>query len=372
MGLRFLFKASRGLVFLLSALGVGSVLWFIPWVFVLPAGALVYFPYDEKGERFVRAAGPLVGWFDDEWVPSDEIPPFCKASLVASEDTLFFQHPGILVEEMFNTFQRLQQGKRVKSGGSTITQQLVKNAFLSRDRSVVRKVREAVGALLLDVIVTKDFQLTWYLNIVEFGPKVYGLESAAKHYFKKAAAKLTPSECASLVSVLPSPKKWGKSLSSRKFTGFMRGRYGTVVYRTSIMGIASAKDSQKAKQADPFGGGVQLPGYAARKAMDEIVAKERAASATESDSLNDMLPDSEDVAGGNNDDLPGQAVEESKDSVIGSGESELAKKDEGGDARADAADVPSSVAPQHESGVESGGVDSPEKDSAESLPNPSQ
>lgn len=191
------------------------LLWFIPWVWSFYFGFIVYFPYEPSGqERFVRATGPLIHWFDQDhaWVGKKQIPKACARALVAAEDAHFYEHYGIDLESIEQAFEKNEKRGTKKWGASTITQQLVKNAFLSRKRSYVRKTREIIGALILDVIMSKENQIVWYFNIVEFGPSVYGLSEAARYYYGKAARDLSMAECVSLVSLLPSPNRTGRLL----------------------------------------------------------------------------------------------------------------------------------------------------------------
>jgi monofunctional biosynthetic peptidoglycan transglycosylase len=221
---------------LLGMLVAIAITWFIPWVFTLHLGFLAYFPYLPKSEeRYLRVTGPLSGPYRKNWVPSADIPRACKLALVAAEDTKFFIHHGVDIESIEKSYEYNQRKKKAKRGGSTITQQLVKNAFLSRERSYLRKAREMVGAVLLDATSSKDLQLTWYFNIVEFGPKVYGIKDAAQFYFKKSHKALSNRECASLVAILPSPNRWNKSLKAGSPSGFLASRIGTIQARMKMI-----------------------------------------------------------------------------------------------------------------------------------------
>lgn len=253
----------RSVSLLFTLIGIAittATMWFVPWVLTFHLGVLVYFPYHPKSEqRFMRITGPLAGSYKKNWVPGKEIPKACKLALVAAEDTKFFIHHGIDLESLEKSYEYNQRKKKTKRGGSTITQQLVKNAFLSRDRSYIRKAREIVGAVLLDATASKDTQLNWYFNIVEFGPNVYGLKDAAQFYFKKSAANLSQRECASLVAILPSPNKWNKSLKAGAPSGFLAARVGTILARMKMIptddellgrsGSAVAGSSKKKSEA---------------------------------------------------------------------------------------------------------------------------
>lgn len=229
----------RSVSMLFTTLGIVvavGIAWFVPWVFTLHLGVLAYFPYLPKSEqRYLRITGPLSGPHRKNWTPSNSIPKVCKLALVAAEDTKFFIHHGVDLESIEKSYEYNQRKKKPKRGGSTITQQLVKNAFLSRDKSYVRKAREIVGAVLLDATSSKDLQLTWYFNIVEFGPKVYGIKDAAQFYFKKSPSGLTSRECASLVAILPSPNRWNRSLKAGAPSGFLASRIGTIQARMRMI-----------------------------------------------------------------------------------------------------------------------------------------
>lgn len=236
----------RGLLIAL-AIGAALGLWFVPWVATIHTGLVFMFPYHADGQsRFLRATGPVTSLWSDAWISWEEMPKACPAALVAAEDTRFYQHGGVDWEELEASRKANQRAKKVKRGGSTITQQLVKNLFLSRDRSYLRKARELSGALLLDLIASKETQLTWYLNAVEFGPDTYGLAAAAQRYFKKNARKLAPSECAALIAIVPSPNKWNKSLEKKALTGFLRRRIETIVRRMEILGQLPRREIQLA------------------------------------------------------------------------------------------------------------------------------
>lgn len=178
--------------------------WFIPWVPVLKLGFVVYRPYEPNGQdRYWRAAGPA---FED-WTPNGQIPRSCKAALVHQEDQSFYDHYGFDPENIKRALEKNERRGKIRYGASTITQQLVKNLFLSRNKSYVRKAREITGAVLLNSIMSKPDQLTWYFNVVEFGPRIYGIKAAAKAYFRKRPEQLNSYECEILVSALPSPVK---------------------------------------------------------------------------------------------------------------------------------------------------------------------
>ena len=216
---------------------VVPLVWFVPWVLTLNLGILAYFPYEPNGqERYLRIVGPAlsaISFSKKNWLTKEEIPDSCKRALVASEDAKFFFHGGVDFESVQQNLERNEKLGKTARGGSTITQQLVKNAFLSRERNYLRKAREIVGALLVDFTLSKEDQLAWYFNIVEFGPNLYGLQEAAKFYFKQKAHSLSKQQCVKLVAILPSPNKWNASLVKGRQTAFFSKRVKTISARMS-------------------------------------------------------------------------------------------------------------------------------------------
>lgn len=140
-------------------------------------------------------------------VPYDRISPHLRRAVLVAEDITFFQHDGFAVEELKNAVEEALSGERVR-GASTITQQLAKNLWLSPSRNPLRKVKEAILTLQLESKLSKRRILDLYLNVVEFGPGIYGAEAASRHYFGKAAADLSEREAAQLAAALPRPSTW--------------------------------------------------------------------------------------------------------------------------------------------------------------------
>ena len=143
-----------------------------------------------------------------EWVPLSSISPYLSRAVVIAEDDKFWQHGGFDFEAMKDAVKRDISRKSVRFGGSTITQQLAKNLFLSPSRSPIRKVREFILAWRLERALSKKRILELYLNAVEWGNGIFGAEAAARHYFGKPAAALSAGEAARLAVVLPSPRRY--------------------------------------------------------------------------------------------------------------------------------------------------------------------
>ena len=142
-----------------------------------------------------------------QWVPLKRISRVAVAAVLLSEDASFYQHEGVDTVELQKAFEKAMEERELGRGASTITQQLAKNLWLSNDRSLWRKAKELVLARRLEDALTKPRILTLYLNVVEWGQGVYGIEAAALEHFGVHASELTAAQGAMLASMLPSPRK---------------------------------------------------------------------------------------------------------------------------------------------------------------------
>jgi monofunctional biosynthetic peptidoglycan transglycosylase len=142
------------------------------------------------------------------WVPLSTIPISMQQAVIAAEDENFWTHHGIDWDAIRKAYARNEKSGRVKLGGSTITQQLAKNLYLSPGRSYWRKFREAWITYELEWLLPKTRILELYLNLVEFGPGVFGVEEAAKYHFHLSARQLSPNQVCRLAAILPSPLRY--------------------------------------------------------------------------------------------------------------------------------------------------------------------
>ncbi len=176
--------------------------------------------------------------WSQQWVAYAQISPYLKRAVIASEDAGFAEHSGVewdAIEQAWEKNQRAEASaaKRARPapakvvGGSTITQQLAKNLFLSGERTVLRKGQEFVITLMLEVLLSKQRILEIYLNNVEWGEGLFGAQAAARHYFHKDAARLGPEEAARLAVMLPAPKRFEK----RPGSAYVTARAATIMAR---------------------------------------------------------------------------------------------------------------------------------------------
>lgn len=141
------------------------------------------------------------------WVPIEEISPKMVQAVVASEDNLFLHHWGFSFKDLTKAFKYNQKGKRIR-GGSTISQQTAKNVFLWPARSYVRKGLEAYFTVLIELCWSKERIMEVYLNVIEMGKGIYGVEAASQEYFGIHASQLSSSQSALMAACLPNPRRF--------------------------------------------------------------------------------------------------------------------------------------------------------------------
>jgi monofunctional biosynthetic peptidoglycan transglycosylase len=190
---------------LLLTMGYQAVTW--PDVAVLARQDPKTTAFVERYREAERRQGKtgVLRW---QMVPYEAISVHLKRAVVAGEDLEFFSHHGFSTAEMRRAIEEAVKSGRPLRGASTITQQLAKNLWLSPSRNPLRKLKEAVLTIQLEKHLSKRRILELYLNVVEFGPGIYGAEAAARYYFGKAAAELDEREAVLLAASLPRPRTW--------------------------------------------------------------------------------------------------------------------------------------------------------------------
>ena len=151
-----------------------------------------------------------------KWRDYDQISDYLKRAVVTSEDGKFMHHHGFDWEGMQYALERNQDKGKVVAGGSTISQQLAKNLFLYNKRSFIRKGQEAVATWMMERMWSKQRILEVYLNSVDFGDNIYGVEAASQHYFGKSSRSLSRDQAAFLAAILPNPKYYQEHQNDRR------------------------------------------------------------------------------------------------------------------------------------------------------------
>jgi len=157
--------------------------------------------------RQARAAGKELA-IRQTWIPLREIPRALQKAVIAAEDEKFYEHHGFDWEALKEAYALNDETERIKRGGSTITQQLAKNLYLSPRRSYVRKIREAVITVSMELLLSKDRILELYLNCIEFGPGVFGVEEGARYHFGVSARQLSLDQSCRLAAIIPAPLRY--------------------------------------------------------------------------------------------------------------------------------------------------------------------
>lgn len=218
--------------------------------------------YDRNGEKIGNA-------FNKEhryYASFDEIPPRIVEALIAIEDTTFFEHPGINIDAIFRAAIKVLKAGRAVEGASTITQQLVKNKLLTREKKLSRKIKEAIYAIKLEHALTKEQILERYLNEIYYGHGYYGVKTAADGYFHKRLDELTLKEMAILVGLPKAPSTYAPT----KNYEISMGRANRVIKRMYILGWIDKTTYENALAENPQVYDETLTQNKAPFIMDEI------------------------------------------------------------------------------------------------------
>lgn len=211
-------------------------------------------PLGLAGEFTWRAPSPRgpgrllrIGPSNPDFVPLAQLPHHVARAVTTSEDGAFFAHSGFDFEEIRNALAERADSGRVR-GASTITQQIAKNLFLTGERTLSRKIREAVLTVALEASLSKSRLLEIYLNIVEWGPGLHGIGPAARHYFGKDARDITPREAAFLATVIPRPTHFHALFARGEMPESWSERIDTILLRMAAFGQLSDDELREALQ----------------------------------------------------------------------------------------------------------------------------
>jgi len=183
------------------------------------------------------------------FVRYDRISPYLRRAVLVAEDNDFYEHGGVDVKAMKEALQRDWDRRKITHGGSTITQQLAKNLYLSRSRNPLRKVKEYFLARSLERNLSKKRILELYLNVVEMGERVYGAEAASRFYFQRSAAALSPQQAALLAGCLPNPRVMSPAAPNKR----LRARQRMILSRMRRWGYLMEEEvlTEKKPEAPP-------------------------------------------------------------------------------------------------------------------------
>lgn len=223
------------------------------WALVVGAGFfLVYQAYFFVQVWFLRSAEPATTAFmaieqqrlsrlspprtiRQQWVAYDRISRYAKRAVIAAEDSGFTAHRGIEWDAIEQALRTNRESGEIRFGGSTITMQLAKNLYLSPARSYWRKGQEILIVTMLESTLDKTRILELYLNLVEWGDGVFGIEAAARHYFGVSAGQINPWQAAWLASILPAPKRYDRDRRSQ----WIERKAGVILRRMPLVSLPS-------------------------------------------------------------------------------------------------------------------------------------
>src|SRR5688572_993937 len=200
----------------------------------------------ERRKRELRRQGKE-DTIEYRWVSYGRISPYLRRAVLVAEDNQFYEHEGVDVEAMREAVKRDWKRRKLTHGGSTITQQLAKNLYLSPSRNPVRKLREYFIARSLEKHLSKKRILEIYLNVVELGERVYGAEAGARHYFRKSASGLSASEAALLAGCLPNPRVMNPGKPNKR----LRSRQRMILSRMRRWGYLFERQVLTEKKPEP-------------------------------------------------------------------------------------------------------------------------
>ena len=182
--------------------------------------------WEEKGKKYR---------IQQRWVPLSRISPYLVKAVLIAEDDKFWKHEGFDYEAIQKAIEKDIEAKKFKLGGSTISQQLVKNLYLSPSKNPLRKISEAIITWRIEGVLPKKRILEIYLNVIEWGEGIFGVEAAARHYYGKPSSQLTADEAARLAAVLPNPRKYNPLGEQRYVVNRSRLIYSIMVRRGIVV-----------------------------------------------------------------------------------------------------------------------------------------
>lgn len=182
--------------------------------------------WNEKGKKLR---------INQQWVPLSRISSYLIKAVLIAEDDKFWRHEGFDYKAMQKAIEKDVKAKKFKLGGSTISQQLAKNLYLSPSKNPLRKLAEALITWKMERTISKKRILEIYLNVVEWGEGIFGIETASRHYFGKAASDLTPEEASRLAAVLPNPRKYNPAGDQKYVVNRSSLIYGVMVKRGIVI-----------------------------------------------------------------------------------------------------------------------------------------
>lgn len=210
-----------------------------------------YVAYSIENNSEAKVSYKVVTKKPKTWKSLNQISTHLVNAVLLSEDWSFYEHDGVDYKQVAEALDDGLNGKKLR-GASTISQQVVKNVFLSSERSYWRKLKEMGITFWLEYKLSKDKILEVYLNIAHWGEGVYGAEGAARYYFSKSAGALNPLEAAYLATLLPSPVRYGESFRKKELTDFARNNINSILDKMVVAKKLSSEEAYRYKRTPLF------------------------------------------------------------------------------------------------------------------------
>lgn len=223
-----------GIIIVISVLLAASAYFLMPDISRLKKHNPVKTSFMEYREKEAREKGRRYR-IRQQWVPLSRVSPYLIKAVLIAEDDKFWKHEGFDYEAIQKAIERDIREKRFKLGGSTISQQLVKNLYLSPSKNPLRKIIEAIVTWRLEKVLSKKRILELYLNVIEWGDGIFGAEAASRHYFGKPASDLTAEDATRLAAVLPNPRRYNPVGEQRYVVNRSRLIYSIMVRRGIVV-----------------------------------------------------------------------------------------------------------------------------------------
>lgn len=244
------------LLLLMITLLISSMVVVSPPISQMRSGPLTMTRWEKKRGKVNVQVSP----HQAEWLKLEKVSFHTIHAILTAEDARFFMHHGVDPREIYQSILHNWEKGRYARGASTITQQVVKLLFLENDKTLLRKFRETSGALLLELMLDKNAILEWYLNIVDFGSGVYGIDQAAQFYFATPPELLTIPQSILLASVIPSPNRWSDSLRNKALTTVGHQRFLSILSRMRSEGFINKTQCRIALLTGNFGSPIHWQG----------------------------------------------------------------------------------------------------------------
>lgn len=251
------------------------MIWILGFIFIL---GLFFYTFEipkEKNLRrcFITELHHLeICPQEKSFITLGQIPSYVQWAVIVSEDGSFYNHKGLDWFELQASVEKNLAKRELARGGSTISQQLIKNIYLSKDKTFSRKIKEALLTTELENSYKKNEILELYFNIAEFGPQIFGILKASAYFFGKHPSMLSPAEGVYLATLLPNPEHFGKSKVTGRLTPFHLTKMKAALVRLLANGkIKSEQESQAQQRIDAnFWGSIDMDYKPVMSASDEV------------------------------------------------------------------------------------------------------